>query len=56
MTICEVEKIFEDQLGKGTFPAYDDERAMLTANELYQFAHAVIRSQLEKQLFACSGT
>jgi hypothetical protein len=56
MTINEVQKIFEDQLGKGSFPEYDDERAYLTANDLYQFAHAVARAQLEKQLLTCSVT
>jgi hypothetical protein len=50
MTIDEVKKIFEGQLGKGSFPEYDDERAYPTANDLYQFAHAIIREQLAQQL------
>lgn len=55
MTIYEVKQIFERQFGNGTFPEYDDERAQMTSNELYQFAHAVIREHLAKQLESGHG-
>lgn len=55
MTISEVKQIFERQFGRGTFPDYDDERANMTDNDLYQFAHAVIREHLARQLERAHG-
>lgn len=55
MTIYEVKQIFERQFGRGTFPEYDDERAHMTDNDLYQFAHAVIREHLARQLERVHG-
>ena len=55
MTITEVKQIFERQFGRGTFPEYDDERAHMTDNDLYQFAHAVIREHLARQLERVHG-
>ncbi len=55
MTISEVKQIFERQFGNGNFPEYDDERAQMTSNDLYQFAHAVVREHLAKQLERANG-
>lgn len=56
MTIDEVKQIFERQFGNGNFPEYDDERAQMTSNDLYQFAHAVVREHLARQLERANGS
>lgn len=55
MTISEVKQIFERQFGTRNFPEYDDERVQMTSNDLYQFAHAVVREHLAKQLERANG-
>lgn len=53
MTIDEVKTVFERQFGENTFPV--EYAVDISANGLYQFAHAVIREHLaqmlERQLF-----
>lgn len=58
MTIDEVAKIYERQFG-GRFPSEEDETeetfTVMTANDLYQFAHAVVREHLAQQLEKAHG-
>jgi hypothetical protein len=53
MTIEEVAEIYERQFG-GRFPSEENETEeafiVMTANDLYQFAHAVQRKILAQQL------
>ncbi len=59
MTIDEVAKIYERQFG-GSFPYEADETedafTVMTANDLYQFAHAVIREHLAQRLEMAHGS
>jgi hypothetical protein len=59
MTIDEVAQIYERQFG-GRFPCENDENedtfTVMTANDLYQFAHAVVREHLAKQLEKAYGS
>lgn len=58
MTIEEVAEIYERQFG-GRFPSEEDETeeafTIMTANDLYQFAHAVQREILAQQLEKAYG-
>jgi hypothetical protein len=53
MTIDEVARIYERQLGR-PFPA-EGMFSVMIANDLYQFAHAVVREHLAKQLEKAHG-
>lgn len=59
MTIYEVKQIFERQFGNGTFPVDADDGltpvVTMTDNAIYQFAHAVIREHLARQLERAHG-
>ncbi len=58
MTVDEVAQIYERQFG-GRFPCAEDETedtfTIMTANDLYQFAHAVLREHLARQLEVAHG-
>jgi hypothetical protein len=54
MTIDEVARIYERQLGK-PFPT-EGMFSVMIANDLYQFAHAVVREHLAKQLEKAYGS
>lgn len=59
MTIDEVKHIFERQFGMDTFPSAAEDGltsvVTMTDNAIYQFAHAVIREHLAKQLERAGG-
>ncbi len=59
MTIDEVKQIFERQFGTDTFPASAEDGltpvVTMTDNAIYQFAHAVIREHLARQLERAGG-
>ena len=59
MTISEVKQIFERQFGTDTFPVDADDGltpvVTMTDNAIYQFAHAVIREHLARQLERAHG-
>jgi hypothetical protein len=58
MKLQEVKTIFERQFGKDSFPNTIESglsTASMSDNALYQFAHAVVRDHLAKQLEGING-